>query len=124
MADPIYFNDIVDSLGHRIEIRDRMEVCQGGPHVGRLFIDGEPFFSNLKFGGPILLESGVLYAPVRKKTIFFNGFEVATINVCKKELKLLGAKSAVIFLKSVENGVLSYSENLEGTSNKQLTISI
>ena len=60
MNDPVYYDNIESSEGKKIAVVGRHEICQGGPQVGKLSIDGEICFSDRSFGGPMLEVNNIL----------------------------------------------------------------
>jgi len=99
-----------------VELRDQIEVCQGGPSIGRLFVGGVPYRERLWFGGPILCYQNALYLTMRAKGLFFNGFKLCRIDLISMDLKEVGPKADVISPTKIEDGVLYYRTTLDEAS--------
>ena len=124
VSDPIYFSSIVTSFNEVAEIRDQIEVCQGGPVVGQLYFGENSYFKGSLFGGPMLSHQNKLLLPSRSKSLFFNGFVLCIVDVKLKSIHKTKLKSEVIWLTKVDNGKLYYRESLdEGDTEKTIEIS-
>jgi len=114
IEDPIYFkNTIKSNSGYVIEIRDLIEVCQGGPHIGRLYVNGELHFPREFFGGPIIETGNILFLTRRIKKIFFNGFSLCKVDIPSVTWKDTAIKSQLIWPKRIESGFLYYLDDLD-----------
>ncbi len=111
MSDPVNYNDITSSSGETISVKFRQEICQGGPTIGRLFIDDKWIIPSLYFGGPALVQDRTLYIPIRKKSFFFNGFVLTKINLDTHKLVKLKVKDDIINLKKIENEHIYFSRS-------------
>ncbi|KGJ91171.1 hypothetical protein [Colwellia psychrerythraea] len=114
MSDPVFYSDITTLSGDIVSVKYRQEVCQGGPTIGRLFIGDKLILPSMYFGGPFLVKDRCLYIPVRKKSIFFNGFVLTEVNLDTFDLRALKAKSDVINLKSIDNENIYFSRSYFG----------
>lgn len=112
-GDPIYFPDITTGKNEKIEIRNLVEISQGGPNIGKLFINGTPYFDELWFGGPMACHDNDVYLTIRAKGIFFNGFKLCKINTDNKELSVLKVSSDIVWIKRIDNSVLYYLKSLD-----------
>lgn len=113
MPDPIYFSDLESSRKDIVEIRGRTEICQGGPRIGSLFVNGIKVGGNSLFGGPMLEENGYLFLPKREKGWLFNGFKLVKVDLNTLELSYLGVKSDLIFLKRIKDGYIYFMKTLD-----------
>ena len=59
---------------------DLMEICQGGPEIGTISINGNPL-SSYRFGGPFLYKEEYIYAPVYVKKLLGWGFKLSKVNI-------------------------------------------
>ncbi|MDR0517620.1 MAG: hypothetical protein LBH25_11310 [Fibromonadaceae bacterium] len=75
---PWSFREVIEVGDLKIEYNNMIEVCQGGPNIGNLYINGmevkmpprrknyvNPLFfgDDLQFGGPLLIDKEYLYIP-------------------------------------------------------------
>ena len=57
------------------------ELCQGGPEVGMLQIDGRVVHHGHKFGVPVRQDSGLVYLTLVDRGLFLDDFKLAVIAV-------------------------------------------
>lgn len=107
-GSPIIYPDITSLTGHDISIRNRFEICQGGPEVGELYIDEQFCFKSDFFGGPMYVFENALYLPMRRRTLFFNGFELVCINLTTKKLSKLKIKDEIIWIDMIDEAGIYY----------------
>jgi len=108
--------------GHEIEYRDLMEICQGGPEIGNLFIDGQRIGDNSRFGGPLLYSNRSIYAPIYVKKFISSGFILAKIDIMTNEMKLIGRRKGLIFLEKISDGLAYYYRDLDKTVPETMPI--
>ena len=113
VGDPIYYLDLITSKNKKIEIKGQFEICQGGPSIGDLFVDGQCAIPGSQFGGPMLEFNNALFIPKRSKGWFFNGFKLMRIDLNSFEMRYLGIKSDLLFLKRIDNNYLYFSKVVE-----------
>lgn len=103
----INFKDQIDGEGFTIKLNSLVEgICQGGPMIGTLSINGKAY-SNDKFSGPMLEHKGKLYIPKLKKSIFRGiGFELVSIDIKHNTLKSLTGWKSMVLLKEI-NGTMA-----------------
>ena len=118
---PIEFNIEKKKAGLEVVYRNLMEICQGGPEVGSISINGNVVFDS-RFGGPWLSEGGYIYIPIFIKSFFGSGFKVAKINIESLSMEIISKKKELIFLDKVEDGKIYYYEDLEKTVVNTLDI--
>lgn len=109
---PVYFQDIESECGNKIQVLDRFEICQGGPHIGTLYIDGEGISPDQYFGGPILSRGDKVYLTRRVRKFFFNGFCLCEISIRERSWKDMEAKGQIIWPKRIESNVIYYAESM------------
>lgn len=102
--------------GHSIEYRNVMELCQGGPEVGNLFVDGKPVSPEARFGGPLLVDDLKVYLPVFDKSFFYSGFRLAQVDLLSGSVDRLGKRKKLIFLDRITDGVIYYFTDMEKVS--------
>lgn len=111
--DPIQFE--INKMEGAIEIvySNLMEICQGGPEVGNLSINGKTVDGN--FGGPAIFHEQYIYIPVYIKKNFRTGFKLARINTETFDIEHLGKIKDLIFLNKVEGNRIYFFEDLNKT---------
>jgi len=88
------------------------EICQGGPAVGTLSINGKQVAGYL-YGGPFLFYDKIFYIPCYVKKFMGWGFQLAKISLEDLNVQLIGKIENLIFLDKIENGVIYYFENMD-----------
>jgi hypothetical protein len=99
--------------GHEITYQNLLEIVQGGPIVGSLFIDGRRIGSNLLFGGPFLIEEGILYIPLFVRKFCISGFKLCQIDLRTLEFTLSKRVKDLIYLSHIDNGKIFFYENID-----------
>ena len=102
--------------GHTIEYHDLFEICQGGPEVGTISIDGVPL-NGRRIGGPNLISERYLFVPehIRKPLL---GFRFHLLRVDLETLETLvipKSKKEMIFLKRIEDRKIFFCEDVSET---------
>ena len=111
--DPIIFEDLAfPKLSLTVEIRNQVEVCQGGPSIGKLFVNNIPLFENEYFGGPMLIEGRKLFLPKRKRSFFFNGFGLCVVDLETEKLIETPLREGVLWLSHISDEQLFYYNDL------------
>jgi hypothetical protein len=108
---PMFFLTRQTINGLEISYSDLMEVCQGGPEVGILSVNGNPIPS-YRFGGPLLYNNGYLYAPAFDRRWLF---KLAEIDVRTLDVTVRGESQKVIFFDRMENKRLYFFQDMEKT---------
>ena len=85
-----------------LEYVNSYELCQGGPEVGVLKIDGRVGHHGQKFGGPLLYDSGVVHLPLVDRGIFIDDFKLAVIAVEAQQLRVSRFNEALILLDQIQ----------------------
>jgi hypothetical protein len=112
--DPIQFNITVELEANKISYSNLMEICQGCPEIGNVYINNKRI-DKYKFGGPCLLEMNYVYIPMFIKNIFSSGFKLAIINIDTLEIRTIGGKMPLIFLDKIKDGRIYYYKDLNKT---------
>jgi hypothetical protein len=108
--------------GHEIKYRDLMEVCQGGPEIGNLIINGQPIGGESRFGGPLLYSDRSIYAPLYIKKFMSSGFILAKIDLPTGAVKLIGKRKGLIFLEKISDGLIHYYRDIDKTIAESISI--
>lgn len=110
---PIYFTEKQSVAGLEVEYIDLMEICQGGPAIGKIKIGGKLFDDAAYFGGPLLSEGVIIYIPIFIKKLFSSGFKLCVINTTTLGHEIWEPFRDLIFLHSVEEERIAFYEDLE-----------
>lgn len=95
-----------------IEYLNLIEVCQDGPIIGNIRINGKIINSSLRFGSPIAINNNNLYIPVYKNTLLKAGFKLCEINFQTFNVTEIGKIKDLIYINNVENNKLFYFEDV------------
>ena len=101
---------------------DLFEICQGGPVVGKLSINGASV-QGYKFGGPYLVSMNFLYIPVLSRKFLGVGFQLGRIDLENIDLTLIGSNEPLIFLDRIEDEVIFYFGDFDKTIERKYVIS-
>ncbi len=111
--DPMQF-DIKKKIGNvEVEYSGLMEICQGGPEVGHVSINGK--LMEGRFGGPALLHDDDIYLPVYLKKFLGTGFKLVKINAVTFKCEIFGGLKKLIFLDRIEAGRIYFFEDMNKT---------
>lgn len=104
---PFLFNSTYLVGGLTIEYKNLLEVCQGGPIVGDIYINGKRISYN-RYGGPLLFDDRFIYVPL------FSGakFIVSKIRITDFETCFIGTYRDIIDLKKFENNRLYFYDSI------------
>ena len=121
----LHFNflDRLEGEGYCIELVSLSEgICQGGPMLGNLKIDGK-YFSSDSFGGPMHVYKEKLYIPKFKKSIFHgSGFVLVSIDIVSKYQKELTNWKDMVLVKSIKDDVITYFTDIENINESTCNI--
>ena len=112
---PIYFQEKQSVAGVEVEYTDTKEICQGGPAIGKIKINGRLFSDSIYFGGPFLSEDVFIYVPMFVQKLFRSGFKLCVINTTTLEQKILEPLRDLIFLHSIDGERIAFYEDLDKT---------
>src|SRR5690554_5999330 len=108
METPIEFYTKKNIENVEIEYSELLEINQGGPIVGNLFINGKKVEG--LFGGPALYRDGYIYVPIFAKKFLGTGFRLVRINISNYKIEYLTKVKRVIFLDKIEMNHIYYFE--------------
>jgi hypothetical protein len=114
---PIDFLIEKDFDTYKLKYFNLKEVCQGGPEIGNIIINGDVFSSSF-FGGPVLNDGVILYIPIFVKRFFTSGFKICKINMETLKNETIGETKNIVYLDKIENGIIYFFEDLN--RNKRL----
>ena len=106
--------------GYSIFYQNLMEICQGGPEVGEISINGD-LLAGYRFGGPLITDEGAIYAPLFKRKFLRTGFVLAKINLATRNVEELSKIMPLIYLSRIEGDRVYYFTNLDGQNETYLT---
>jgi hypothetical protein len=88
--------------GYEIEYINLSEICQGGPEIGDLKINGSIILS-YRFGGPFIKYGSNLILPVLISNFWSRKFKLAKIDLLSKQITVFGKSKDLIFLDRIED---------------------
>ena len=119
--DPIEFR-LKKSLNNvNVTYSNLIEICQGGPAIGELYINGD-LVKGYNFGGPCLIEGNFVCVPVFVSKLFKRGFKIARIHASTLDISIIGERKDLIFLDKIENGKIYFFENINKTIYRNCSI--
>ena len=98
-----------------------MEVCQGGPEIGNLSINGEEI-EGRRFGGPFIARNDLILIPEFKRKLIRSGFVLCEIDLASRSVKVKSKILPLIFLDRLEGNRVFFFEDLEKTSESFVEI--
>jgi hypothetical protein len=114
LENPIQFTTIKNIQNHRIEYTNLTEICQGGPEIGRVAINGLPM-GNHYFGGPYLVHDDFVYLPlVSSRFLSGRGFRLARVNINTNKMEIFKPFYRILFLKEVVNNKVIFYTDIHG----------
>ena len=106
-----------------VELSDLMEICQGGPYVGNLAIDGIGFGSR-KFLNKFVETEDSVFVSEFTRGFFKSGFRLLCVNRSDMSEYVLIKYGEYIEPKSLSNGKLFYRENTFSDSERSLPVTV
>lgn len=110
--------------GTEIKLNNLMELCQGGPEVGTMSINGKTISGRDLFGGPILVYKNHVFAPVYIKSFFKTGFKISMIEINSGKRKNISTMYPLINLLEIKDGLVRFCTDLEQGLIEELQISL
>lgn len=101
---------------------DLMEVNQGSPLVGSLYINGQVIIKEQGFGGPLLYFNRKIYIPVFIRRFCVVGFRLATLNVDDLSIEYIGDIEDLIYLKEIKGNRIYFYTDIYKSTEKNLTL--
>lgn len=115
---PTDFNIDLKFGANHIKYLDLVEVAQGGPRIGRLFINGETI-PNYQFTGPFLYTNEFIFIPAFIKSAFI----IAKIRLSDRTINFLGESTDIICLEKIEGENIFYYNSLDQIYLKKYDLS-
>lgn len=118
--NPIQFDVLKWIYDVKIEYTNLMEICQGGPEVGKLYINDRRVEGS--FGGPALSDGNYVYVPEYVKNFLRSGFRLTRISTKSLRIERLGRVKGLIFLDEIQDNKIFYFEDLEKSKKSSFDI--
>lgn len=119
--NPISFISEKELPNFKLKYINLMEIGQGGPEVGNVYIDDKKVPTYL-FGGPFLLSDGYVYMPVYLKSFFYKGFKIAKVSVENLKVEILGSYENLINLYKIDENYIYYYRDINNNQQGKLKI--
>ncbi len=97
---------------------DILEVGQGGPGCGRLYVNGRQPKGNFRYLPPAMAHAGKVYA----STFVSGGFIICAIDPVTHAREELSPRLPYARLESIEDGAIVYVDRYDGGSVNRLAI--
>ena len=110
---PMNFDIQKNIEGLDVRYSELMEIAQGSPEVGFIYINGVKVQCKDRFGGPFLVHRECLYVPIFIRRFFNSGFKLAKIDIRTLEIEMIGSVHGLIFLSRIENSKVYFFEDLD-----------
>lgn len=120
--NPISFANEIEFPNAQVSFLELMEICQGGPLVGLLSINGQLVSHVNRFGGPILYKDGYIYAPLFIRKFCVAGFRLCRISVDSLEVDYISKIKDLFYLDRIENGKIYFFEDVLKAKTSYLEI--
>lgn len=126
---PWRFTKDIQQDNWHIQYTDLNEICQGGPLVGTLIVNGQKVFCDKRFGGPLLCCKNLAFIPMYIRKFCVSGFMLSVIELNSMRLGLIKGIYDLVYLDSIdEDEILFYQDRNRNKSlrkkidNKQLNL--
>ncbi len=106
---------------YQVEYKNVIEVGQGGPQVGELYIEKVRLTKEL-FGGPILYNDEYLFIPIFKRRTFSSGFYICKVNLRTLEYENISERESFIFLKDIKDTRIYFYTDFSKSIEKYCSI--
>jgi len=122
LQNPISFIVHKELPSFTLEYRDFMEICQGGPEVGDVYIN-ETKVKGYSFGGPFLIHEHHIILPAYIERRFkSNKFKLAFINTITLQAVVEGDFHNIIFPFKLEDNVVHCYTDLNGKTSTTISM--
>lgn len=106
---PLNFSKDIQQDRWHIQYSDLIEICQGGPLVGNLIINGKKVFNDTYFGGPLLYHDNLVFIPLFVRKFCVSGFKLSIIELDSMRMVLVNGIFDLIYIDSIKgNEILFY----------------
>ena len=101
--------------GSTVRYLDLKEICQGGPEIGTLEINGVEVEWANPFGGPMVIQDGFVFLPEFTRGFFRAGFRLARIRVSDLSVSTFGKVEPLLIIERIEPDAVAYYASLNKT---------
>lgn len=115
LDNPWDFQPFVNIGMWNIKYKNLMEIGQGSPLVGHIYINGKGIMINKLFGGPFLFFKDHIYIPMFVRKFCISGFIICDINLMTESVHFIGKIRDLIFLDCIENNFITYYSDANKT---------
>jgi hypothetical protein len=121
---PLNFISNIEHAHYQIALIDIFEgVCQGGPLLGKLYINNAHTFKKSSFGGPFMINNDVLYIPEITKSLLNGiGFRLVSVDLNSLKKSFVTSWEPLVLLVSITNDQVDYFIDLENSKKKSIII--
>lgn len=126
---PWRFTKDIQQDNRHIQYTDLNEICQGGPLVGTLIVNGQKVFCDKRFGGPLLCCKNLAFILMYIRKFCVSGFMLTVIELNSMRLRLIKGIYDLVYLDSIdEDEILFYQDRNRNKSlrkkidNKRLNL--
>lgn len=118
---PKNFSKDIKQDNWHIQYSNLIEICQGGPLVGNLIINGKKVFDDKYFGGPPLYHDNLVFIPLFIRKFCVSGFKLSIIELNSMRLVLVNGIFDLIYIDSInESEILFYIDKDRTKLHRQL----
>jgi len=119
--NPLSFSSIKKDEHTQVKLIDLTEICQGGPVIGRLSINGAPI-KRRRFGGPFYLIGDTIFVPAVIIGMISKGFQLSIINVKTLDINFIGETLDIIWITGIDQNIIKYNIDLDGFKNEFISM--
>ena len=80
------------------------EICQGGPLIGTLIVNGQKVFCDKRFGGPLLCCKNLAFVPMYIRKFCVSGFMLTVIEL----------NYDLVYLDSIDEDEILFYQDIGG----------
>lgn len=119
--NPISFISKKELTNFKLEYINLMEISQGSPEVGYVYINEKKIPIYL-FGGPFLISDLFVYMPIYLKSFFYKGFKIAKVNIENLKVEIIGNYENLINLYKIDDDYIYYYKDINDEQQGRLKL--
>jgi|GEM_PF-4338670 len=121
-VSPFNYPSQYEHAGHCVRYVGLFEaICQGGPDVGALLINGARVGVDDLFSGPLLPHGAYVLVPrLTRRFLRGHGFELVAVNLANRECTVLTPFHEMVLPKEVVGGDVIYFTDLENSEERRV----
>lgn len=112
---PLNFSKDIQQDRWHIQYSDLIEICQGGPLVGNLIINGKKVFNDKYFGGPLLCHDNLVFIPLFVRKFCVSGFKLSIIELDSMRMVLVNGIFDLIYIDSINGNEILFYKDVDRT---------